>query len=414
MDYLMKKLINKMDTKQIHYVGICEFEKLLKRYCLMASESFEDYVKAKPLSTKRKTKLFLYASFLFVIIIKIALSRFHPNPMTKIILGDFYYKMYDLDIYYVQVIMAAISQLFIVLVQQYLDKQGKFYLLQLFHELKAKKTNSLLKNEKKFLAWTFISYKCLIFQMKMMTIIFMITFGISVYSVYYDRSQELTSPFVLACVAIILLLNLVTMIMFSFYFVLIGISSVFLMSLSVLYLKYIFRELNLNLKHGIRLGYNNLVYKSIHDHMQFSKMIAQFRYHNNYILGTFYILVPFILVSGMNIAIEHDELALWLRLNELYLSAIIIALCYSMNLIASWIPTNNQRIDKHLYSVFSGKTGRKLLFKLKVYSLLSDVTERFNGFKCFTLLDLDRMAFYRFFWILSSAYILIYNISIEK
>ena len=145
---------------------------------------------------------------------------------------------------------------------------------------------------------------------------------------------------------------------------------------------------------------------------EISQLIQNLSDYINYIIGLIYSFG--ILITAIFIKIITDQTAsIVTRIFCLVLLIALCIVCYMVNIMSASISTANKSFAKHLYPIFIEKHFRNLRLKFKIDGFIARLNNQFIGFYCFNLFKFTKLAFYQFFYILTSAYILVNNLSID-
>ena len=133
------------------------------------------------------------------------------------------------------------------------------------------------------------------------------------------------------------------------------------------------------------------------------------------LIGVIYCFVPYVTALTLQFwRTENENLAdIVCRMALLLIFAMLILYSFLINYSAASITIRNKHLAKYLYQVFTDNYSINLmsknLNKLKIDPFIDRLNKQFVGFRCFNLFKFTKLAFYQYYFNLSSTCILIYK-----
>ena len=176
--------------------------------------------------------------------------------------------------------------------------------------------------------------------------------------------------------------------------------------LPIIYLNYKFEEFFMAFR--ARIWWNNKqgLLKSIASHNNITQLTDRLAEINNIVVGVIHLIVPYIIVLGIN-AVFKPGFNAYMKFFSLIILILAIIAIYQMNLIFASITLSNQNAPKFIYRVLCKCNYIDLRSRLKIEDFLSKLNYEYIGFYCLNMFKFTKMSFYQYLLTCSSAYILV-------
>ena len=393
-----------MNNKQANiwdnYAALGPFEKLMVKNNCISSHSFEDYVNNKKISKGRHLKMNLWILFFLLMALRYFVLTFYHDEWFLAIQGEYFHKIYKMEIAGPAVCLLYVTIAELRVFFWYFESRSKFHCLDLFYNLytNSREYRLLDKNyEKRFSKILFIVFR-LIFgkNINHNIVILLIFLNLFALLTYLDGKSYL----------IISLINALIMSLISYQMFTTGYITGYIIFVTTLYLKFKFREIFDNLKKGIQQKDELLMYYSMVKLNHLSDFTHDLNDYISCIIGIVFSNCTGLLLIYFYAAMDQDVNIL-MRI-FLFLSVFLfIAIMFTVNLMTASISTANKSVVKHLYPIFIDKKFNNIWIYLKVDSFIERMNRDFVGFYCYNLFKMTKPAFYEYFTVLTSGYILI-------
>ena len=399
--HTLSEMVFKFDKSSSNYVGLRNIGQYMVENSIIPCDSLEDYVNGRAMSRRKRILYLLWTILMTVNMVRFAILSLYSETWLLHHLGEFMYELYETKMMSLLYVACSFNSMPYLIFHYFLVKKSKFKTLEIFHELinnfEATRLNKI--NTKKMNRITFISDKIIRQQVKFIMIIIIISATYLVYLAYTDRIVDHS--------LIILSLNMITTCLWLFKVVQIGFVETTIFCLTNLYMRFKFKEFRSQLERSVQITKQN-IQLSINNYTKISDLVKDSSLFCNYVIGTVYYNCSIMITITRTIAFD-ETIQLWKTLLFSYLFVVILVLCYAINLIASWLPTNNRSIAKSLYPLFCNR--HKLFVKtrtlMKVDDFISMLNKKYLGFYCFNLFKFTKISFYEYFIVLTTSYFLI-------
>ena len=389
---LTRRLINNK------FIGIKKFEKVATSNYVMMAQSIEDYVNGTPMTKTRRRKYTLMNGFMVLNAIKFGILVLFDEPWLLVEFGEFLHVFYHkFQIFAFLAFMCFMVVLGDQAVIYYLERRGKFVILDIFHQMITKNRvegmSPRLAN--KLLINAYLMSKVILeVQVKCITALCCIIAPIMIFQAHMSDVPH--SPFRLA-------VNGVAFVVMIRQGYLMAMSHTFLFVMSMMYLKYSFTQ-TLNTVEGC-IKNKRMYRRALLDHKRFSLLLTKFSPFINSVIGNLYNLSPVIIIISMQISLEKD-LALWKRcfIGNLFITSALGG--YFVNKLATWFPLNNRKISKWIYRLNYDRSSGSIQYLLKLDEFLSSQNEMFFGFHCYNMFEMTKLTFYKYLFGISVTYIM--------
>ena len=178
--------------------------------------------------------------------------------------------------------------------------------------------------------------------------------------------------------------------------------------LPIIYLNYKFEEFLVAFRTSIWWNNKQGLLKSITSHNNITQLTDRLAEFNNIVVGVIYLIVPYIIVLGIN-AVFKPGFNAYLKFFSLIIFILAIIAIYQMNLIFASITLSNQNAPKFIYRVLCKFKYIDLRTRLKIEDFLTKLNYEYIGFYCLNMFKFTKMSFYEYILTCSSAYILVSN-----
>ena len=413
MNKIESKVFELLKQKSNNFIGLKQFEKNLVKNYVILSNSFEDYAVNHSVPESKKIKWYLINLFLMVNIIKYAIIFFVDKPWLTSSLGELVYILYKMKVMSCFMFVACFNTSVFMINSRFLEVTKKFVILDEFNKVIADRRidGMRITLQRKFAIYCLLLNKGIVeLQVQFILVLVVILLTLLVYLAYHDTSMQN---------------NLVSLLFGAFnFFVLIkylssiGLITITLFILNVIYLKYKFIDFLKFLDQCVKQNSN--FEQAIVRHKVFSDLLLKSSKFINIILGCFYNLNPILIVITVQILID-DATLLWVKaLMGLSWSFVFMA-AFIISKLSTWIPTNNMNIPNMIYPLICARCKHKeanlwtmlmdyhhsLRWLLKLDEFIAALNTNFLGFYCFNLFKFTKQSFYQLFLTISLVYILI-------
>ena len=191
-------------------------------------------------------------------------------------------------------------------------------------------------------------------------------------------------------------LHILTLMAYAFY-------------ITITYLNYKFDEILKSLRVAIWWNNTRGIMDAITSHHLTTDLIHKLSYAFNIIIGTVYLMMPYILVLMLKAQSIPDT--------PFYIRTIIIGffitslnIVHIFNILCASLTIKNNRAPLQLYRVFCNYKYIDLKIRLKILLILEKLTGDFVGFYCLHLYQFTKITYYRYYITIITAYILVSNL----
>ena len=376
-------------------------DKLTSSVCFLYHDSFEGYVNDQRITLKRKLQYISYwllSGYLFVYFL---IAFKYPDRDLMRTMGSSMSVITDqYNLLNALFLFTASFKIFTMANMLYLERQRKLYVFQLIHKWTVSPDLFCLNhtNTRKLIMRIQLLYWFMTIYIVMVQFI--------IYSVFI--SYGVIAYFQYDYPLISLVVHLMAFICF------IGnISNQLLVSLlgffgPISYLNLRFDQINQLIK--VHTLWNNKrgIMNAIKQHDNTVRLLNQLAILNNLIIGLIYVSYPYSIGLNIELLLIRDK---WIIKSVVVLCLMaFMAGVYILNHICASISIRNVVIQKFLFRTLCNKKNLKLGIKLKLENFLVKLITEFIGFYAMNWFKFTMLAFYRFIFAISSAYILIKNI----
>ena len=391
MEKIKIHLNNKLVKKSNQFVGILEFEKLTCKSYVFLNPSFESYVKRERLSMARLVKYWAFTAMFIIYTLKYAVLSVYSEEWLLALLGEFIYKLYKIKIMAYLLLTGGCVTSLNLLMHGYFEAGHKFYCLDLLYHLSRKSRAYRLeaKNEKNYSIFSYLLFQFLFrHQLKTVTIFLIGGFTSSAVMAYLDTVVEHN--------IICLTINLVFMTIWVRQTVIIGLSKSSLLFLSILYIKFKFKEIFERMKKSIETKDRIWMYSSIVKHSNTSDLTHNLSHYVSYIIGFVFTFGSSLMVILFTCATDQS-LNPGIRAFWVLIFITLCLMCYTINVMSASISTANKSIAKHLYPIFIENRFNNFYINVKIEAFIARLSRVYIGFYCFNLFKFTKLAFFEFF-----------------
>ena len=295
------------------------------------------------------------------------------------------------------ILLGAIIVVIVKSVVLYYEHKKKLYFFNVFNcwikdqsfGLKPDKTYKLAIHINLLFGAMFVTFKIFI---PVCSII--IIFNSIIAYVYYDYSiAKLALHDIFFYLLIKNVLNAVCVLVCCFY-------------ITITYLNYKFDEVLQSLRMSILWNNTGSIMAAIAEHHSTTCLVHQLSYSYNIIIGTVYLIVPYILVILLKLRFIQD-LPVYIRALIMITFVITLTLMHLFNILCASVTTRNKRAPEKLYRLYCSYKFISLFYRLKIMAMLEKLTGDFAGFYCLYLFRFTKSAYYKYFIGIITAYILL-------
>ena len=180
----------------------------------------------------------------------------------------------------------------------------------------------------------------------------------------------------------------------------------FVVYLTIVYFNYKFDEILKALRVAIRWNNTRGIMNAIVAHHSTTDLIYKLSYVYNIIIGTLYMIVPYVLVLMLKVQLIPG-LPINIRVVIIAMVVICLMLMHLFNTLCALITVKNNRAPLQLYRVYCSYKYINLQLRLKILLILEKLTDDFVGFYCFHLFKFTKITHYTYFITFITTYILL-------
>ena len=381
--------------------AIIKVEKFCKRYLILSSNSFEDYINGK--QTKVRIIWSLFSRLLMILMaFKYFVSLISDNDLVQYITCDTNYLMGNPRLVAMMMCAGLTAMLILAIYIQYEEFNNS---TEFFKFLQSMKTNGLKirlnsKNKRKFgLKINLMTEYMLTFFYKSLTIF--LSF-ISIYGLilaYLDTDSGYSLFFVLIWSLLTLTWSFLFCAIITFYLI--------IWYLTALFLKYKFNEINETIEMSVRTQNLYSLMNSIKTHNCVSVLTHDLnKYCKVLIFIAYYFSTP---TFDLVFYASHEKSSkLHFRLLAAFLFISIFSLLFMLNILSAKIIHSAHKSLPLLYK-FLVENKLSIKNKLKIHTFIERLSGPRIGLYCLNLFPMNNYELYQYIMIASMNYILILN-----
>ena len=379
--------------------AIIKVEKFCKRYLILSSNSFEDYINGK--QTKVGKFWAIFSRIILIIYLLRSFALFHSNhKLVQFITCDFFYILGDPKICSIVMWVNQTSVLMASLHVQYEEWNKSAEVLNFLQSLKTKSLNTKLnaRNRRRFGLRVNLMTKYMIeFFHKSVSFFVGLVFNSTLIMVYFDPKTEYS-------IVIIIFWSIVT-ILWSIYFYSVVTFVAYIWYLSTIFLNYKFSEIHELIERSVKTGDKQLLMNSIHIHNSAAVLTHSLnKYFKELIFIVYYIATPGILLICY---VSHEKSTEFVpRIVAAFVFVLIFSMVFAMNLLSANVIHSANKSYPLLYK-FLLENRLTLKELLKIQSFVEHLSGHEIGFYCKNMFAMNISNFSEFLLGCFSNYILI-------
>lgn len=379
------------------------FERIAIENYIIYHDSFENYCKGIGPSPKR-LKMF-YLSWMIIItgvIICFIIFLYHDDDFIRKMGVPVYMIPMKVrgNIFFAMLMLSAIILVF-KLALLHFEHQGKFFTLNMFNYwMKFQDFNLSNTNEIKFaikiIKWVcYIRLSCASILGIYMVILYMLSL-----EAHLTHNYSIVKLLVYNLICFLFAKHTVNSSLFSIGFI----------YFTITFLNYKFDDILQSLK--VKIWWNNSrgIVTAIATHHKTTDLIHRLSRTHNVAIGLLNLIFPYfiglllktLLIPGVPLSIR---LYLFIVCTFSYINMNII------NAICATVTVRNRNAFKQLYRVFCSYKYINLQYRLKILLLLEKMTGDYVGFYCFNMFKYTKMASFKYYLTLITAYIFMTKMS---
>ena len=374
------------------------FERLIVKNYVIYHDAFDEYCSNTGPSFRRKLIYCLFLISSFVIVINFVWHTKHNDDVSLKFTG---FPLF-IPVEARKPVFAFILLIFMIinitkLVLLYYERKRKLYLINMINSWIIFRSFDL-KPDKSFKLDKLINFlfgvSYIIFTMIKLALFLIITLNSIIGYLYHDY-------FIFKLV----LNDLYYMIMLQ-HVNHIFLLMIFVVFVTIVYFNYKFEEILKTLRVAIRWNNTRGIMNAIAAHHSTTDLIHKLSYAYNIIIGTLYMIVPYVLVLMLKAQLTPG-LPLYIRAIIIAMFIITSIIIHLFNILCASVTVKNNRAPLQLYRVYCSYKYINLQFRLKILLILEKLTGDFVGFYCLNLYKFTKITYYTYFITLFTTYILV-------
>ena len=379
--------------------AVIKVEKFCKRYLILSSNSFEDYINGKQTKVRKFWTIFpriiliLYSLRFFSIFIS-------SHKLVQFITCEFNYELGNVKLIALMMALCSTTTLCIALHLQYEEWNNSAEVINFLQSLKTKSLNIKLnaRNQRRFglRVNLMTEYMINVFH-KSVSFFVGLVFTSALILVYLDSKNDYS-------IILVIFWSIVT-ILWSIYFYSVVTFVGIIWYLSTIFLKYIFTEIHELIERSVKTGDKRLLMNSIHFHNSVSVLTHCLnKYFKELIFFFYYMVTPCLELISY---ISHEKSTVFVaRILAAFVVVLIFSLVFAMNLLSANVIHSAHKSYPLLYK-FLLKNRLSLKELLKIQTFIEHLSGREIGFYCKDMFAMNISNFFHYISVCFINYILI-------
>ena len=373
--------------------AIIKVEKFCKRYLILSSNSFEDYINGNQTKVRIVWKMF---SIIILILFSLrCFALFLSNhKLVQFITCDFNYKLGNPQLISLTMWVGSTTALAAALHLNYEEWNKSAEIINFLQSLKTKSLNIKLnaRNQRRFglRVNLMTEYMINVFH-KSVSFFVVFVFTLALIIVYIDSETKYS-------LFIFIFWSIVT-ILLPIYFYSMATFEIINWYLSTLFLKYKFTEILELIERSVKTGDKRLLMNSIHIHNSVEVLTHSLnKYFKELIFIVYYMATP----SGQLICyVSHEKSTVFVvRILAAFLFVVIFSLFLLMNLLSANVIHSAHKSYPLLYT-FMIENKLKIRDQLRVEAFIEHLSGPRIGFYCLNMFPMNNYEFYKYISIAS-------------